>query len=54
MIQYLKKDNTVFNNKKNETVKNKLYVAMTRARYSLAFLIEDADATRIGYQIWRP
>ena len=53
-IQYLKKGNAVFKNEKTEAVKNKLYVAMTRARYSLAFLIEDADAARIGYPIWRP
>jgi len=54
-VQYLKKDNTVFNDKdaKTEETKNKLYVAMTRARYSLAFLIDDTDAAKVGFPIWQ-
>jgi superfamily I DNA/RNA helicase len=52
-VQYLKKNNTVFKSDKTEEAKNKLYVAMTRARYSLAFLIDDADASKVGYPIWQ-
>lgn len=52
-VQYLKKNNTVFKSDKTEEAKNKRYVAMTRARYSLAFLIDDADASKVGYPIWQ-
>ena len=52
-VQYLKKNNTVFKSDKTEEAKNKLYVAMTRARYSLAFLIDDADASKVGCPIWQ-
>ena len=32
--------------------KNKLYVAMTRVRYSLGFIIPDEFANKCGLSVW--
>ena len=53
ILQYLKKDNKVFKQEKTEKSKNQLYVAITRARYSLALLVDDAEASKIGIDIWQ-
>lgn len=36
----------------SEEVKNKLYVAITRARYSVAFIIDDKDSKKSRFQLW--
>lgn len=42
----------VFDKDKTEESRNKLYVAITRARYSLAFLVEDKKVKGLPYPIW--
>lgn len=42
----------VFEREKTEESRNKLYVAITRARYSLAFLVEDKLAKDLPYPVW--
>jgi len=37
---------------KDETAQNKLYVAITRARYSLGFIVPDKKATGLRFPIW--
>lgn len=41
-----------FENEKTDESQNKLYVAITRARYSLAFLVEDKLAENLPYPVW--
>ncbi|EKN3402652.1 UvrD-helicase domain-containing protein [Yersinia enterocolitica] len=36
-----------------ETNKNKMYVAITRARYSLAFIVNDAQAEGLRIPVWK-
>lgn len=38
---------------KAETAQNKLYVAITRARYSLAFVVPDNKAVGLRFPLWR-
>lgn len=38
---------------KAETAQNKLYVAITRARYSLAFVMPDNKAEGLRFPLWR-
>ncbi|PBQ17762.1 RNA helicase [Pseudomonas congelans] len=38
---------------KAETAQNKLYVAITRARYSLAFVVADNKAEGLRFPLWR-
>lgn len=42
----------IFEKEKTEESRNKLYVAITRARYSLAFLVEDKLAKDLPYPVW--
>ena len=49
---YLMGDATVFDKTKTDESKNKLYVAVTRARYSVAFIIEDKNADKCNLPVW--
>lgn len=51
-IKFLGGDNKVFDNDKTDQSRNKLYVAITRARYSLALLVEDKLAKSLPYHLW--
>ena len=42
----------VFEKEKTDESQNKLYVAITRARYSLAFIVEDKLAMNFPYPVW--
>jgi DNA helicase-2/ATP-dependent DNA helicase PcrA len=42
----------VFDRDKTDESRNKLYVAITRARYSLAFLVEDKKVKGLPYRVW--
>jgi DNA helicase II / ATP-dependent DNA helicase PcrA len=45
-------DTTVFAKEKTDQAQNKLYVSITRARYSLAILVEDKLAKNLPYPMW--
>lgn len=51
-LQYLGGDVKVFDNDKTEESRNKLYVAITRARYSLAFVVDDEHLANIQLPLW--
>lgn len=51
-LKFINGDNTAFDRDKTEESRNKLYVAITRARYSLAFLVEDKLVNEMPYPIW--
>lgn len=51
-LKYLGGDDKVFDNDKTEESRNKLYVAITRARYSLAFVVEDALIDKMRLPLW--
>lgn len=51
-LKFISGDTTVFNQDKTDTSRNKLYVAITRARYSLAFLVEDGLVKELPYPMW--
>ncbi len=51
-IKYLKGNKKIFDKDKTEESKNKLYVAMTRAKYSLGFIIQDKFADQFNLPIW--
>ncbi|MDP8238930.1 MAG: UvrD-helicase domain-containing protein [Candidatus Hatepunaea meridiana] len=51
-IDFLKGNKNIFDKDKTDKSKNKLYVAMTRARYSLAFVIPDKDADECNLPVW--
>ncbi|MBS3667084.1 UvrD-helicase domain-containing protein [Vreelandella boliviensis] len=38
----------------DEMAQNKLYVAITRARYSLGFIVPDSKAEQLRFPLWRP
>ena len=42
-----------FGGKDSEVAQNKLYVAITRARYSLAFVVADKKIAGLAYPVWR-
>ena len=42
----------VFDKDKTDESRNKLYVAITRARYSLAILVEDKRVKGLPYPVW--
>lgn len=42
-----------FESKDSETAQNKLYVAITRARYSIGFVVADKKADRLAYPVWK-
>ncbi|WP_462402794.1 UvrD-helicase domain-containing protein [Pseudomonas sp. Marseille-QA0332] len=51
-LKYLAGDHRVFDKDKTEESRNKLYVAITRARYSLAFVVDDEHLANIQLPIW--
>jgi len=51
-LKYLGGDLRVFDKDKTEESRNKLYVAITRARYSLAFVLEEEHLTNIKLSHW--
>ncbi|MFJ1231372.1 UvrD-helicase domain-containing protein [Yersinia proxima] len=51
-LKYLGGDLRVFDNDKTEESRNKLYVAITRARYSLAFVVEEEHLADIKLPRW--
>ena len=51
-LKFIGGDSTVFDNDKTHESRNKLYVAITRARYSLAFLVEDKLVKNLSYPVW--
>lgn len=50
--KFLGGDANIFKTDKTEESRNKLYVAITRARYSLAFLVEDKLVKDLPYRVW--
>lgn len=51
-LKYLSGDYKVFDEDKTDESRNKLYVAITRARYSLAFVVEDALIDKMQLPLW--
>lgn len=51
-LKFIGGDIKVFEKEKTEESRNKLYVAITRARYSLAFLVEDKLVKDLPYPVW--
>jgi len=51
-LKYIGGNTNVFEKEKTEESRNKLYVAITRARYSLAFLVEDKLANGLPFPVW--
>lgn len=51
-LKYLGGELSVFDKDKTEESRNKLYVAITRARYSLAFVVEDEHLVNIKLPHW--
>ena len=51
-LDFIAGDATVFDEDKTEESRNKLYVAITRARYSLAFLVKDNKVKGLPYPVW--
>lgn len=51
-IDFLSGDTEAFNKDKTDESRNKLYVAITRARYSLAILVDDKLVGKIPYPVW--
>ena len=52
--RFLRGQGDAFDDDSNDDVRNKLYVAITRARYSVAFLVDSADPVLPGIHLWRP
>lgn len=51
-INFLGGDTEAFNKDKTDESRNKLYVAITRARYSLAILVDDKLLEKLPYPVW--
>jgi DNA helicase-2/ATP-dependent DNA helicase PcrA len=51
-LKFIRGDTTVSDSDKTDSSRNKLYVAITRARYSLAFLVEDKLVKGLPYPVW--
>lgn len=51
--QFLSGNRNAFTNGKSEVSQNKMYVAVTRARYSVAFLF-DGECGVVGFDVWVP
>lgn len=51
-LKFIGGDIKVFENDKTDESQNKLYVAITRARYSLAFLVEDKLVKDLPFPVW--
>lgn len=52
-IKYILGDRAVFDGNKSEESKNKLYVAITRARYSVAFVLPDNQVSKCNLPEWK-
>ena len=52
-IKFIGGDLGAFKADKTEESRNKLYVAITRARYSLAFVVDDELAGNFAYPVWQ-
>jgi superfamily I DNA/RNA helicase len=53
-LKFILGDKDAFAKEKTEESRNKLYVAITRARYSLAFVIKDKETKNLPYPLWNP
>ena len=53
-VQFIGGNRGVFEKDKTEESRNKLYVAITRARFSLTFVVKDKLAENLNYPIWKP
>ncbi len=51
-LKFINGNANIFEKDKTESSRNKLYVAITRARYSLAFLVDDKLAKNLPYPVW--
>jgi DNA helicase-2/ATP-dependent DNA helicase PcrA len=51
-LKFLAGDGRAFDKDKTGEARNKLYVAITRARYSLAFLVEDKKVKTLALPLW--
>lgn len=51
-LKFISGNIKAFDKDKTEESRNKLYVAITRARYSLAFLVEDMLVNDLPYPVW--
>ncbi len=51
-LQFLQGDPNAFGNGKTEEARNKFYVALTRAKYSVAFIVPDAIAGECDLPVW--
>ena len=51
-LKFLSGDHTAFDNDKTEESRNKLYVAITRARYSLAFVVDEKYLEKLPFPLW--
>ena len=51
-LKFVRGDTTVFDTDKTEESRNKLYVAITRARYSLVFVVEDKKLKGLPFPVW--
>jgi DNA helicase II / ATP-dependent DNA helicase PcrA len=51
-LKFVSGDIKAFDKEKTDESQNKLYVAITRARYSLAFVVEDKLAMNFPYPVW--
>ncbi len=52
-LKFLAGDGQAFDMNKTGESRNKLYVAITRARFSLAFLVEDKKVNALPFRIWK-
>lgn len=52
-VEYLKGNINIFDNDKTDESKNKLYVAVTRAKYSLGFVVQDKIVDFIDLPLWK-
>lgn len=51
-LKFVCGDAKAFEKEKTDESQNKLYVAITRARYSLAFIVEDKLAKNLPFPVW--
>jgi DNA helicase II / ATP-dependent DNA helicase PcrA len=52
--KFLSGDHSAFGNNDSDGARNKLYVAITRARYSVAFLLDCSSTLLSGIEVWQP
>jgi DNA helicase-2/ATP-dependent DNA helicase PcrA len=53
-LKFLQDDGAAFGKGKTEEPRNKFYVALTRARYSVAIIVPDNLAPRCHIPLWKP